>query len=150
MKRREFVNFVGLGMLATSLPIALAACTATKEPVATGTPLAGAPLTPPAATGGFAKVGDLAALDKDGALVIKVGGVDAVVMRDPGDRTKVVAVSAVCTHKGCTVAWKGDKLVCPCHGASFDAAGKVLEGPAKAPLKVLAAKVVGSDVMVMG
>ncbi len=147
MKRREFVNFVGLGLLATSLPVALAACTATKEPVATGSPLP-VPVKPEA--GGFTKVGDLAALDKDGALAVKVGGVDAVVMRDPGDKTKLVAVSAVCTHKGCTVAWKGDKLVCPCHGASFDAAGKVLEGPAKAPLKVLSAKVVGSDVMVMG
>ena len=42
MKRREFVNFVGMGLMATSLPVAIAACGSetadtaedTTEPVA--------------------------------------------------------------------------------------------------------------------
>jgi isorenieratene synthase len=42
------------------------------------------------------------------------------------------AISLTCTHQGCTVAKKADgKLVCPCHGAVYDANGKVLQGPAK-------------------
>ncbi|GAA2721036.1 MULTISPECIES: Rieske (2Fe-2S) protein [Streptomyces] len=46
------------------------------------------------------------------------------------------AFSAVCTHAGCVVdkVEKG-RISCPCHGSAFDAAtGKVLAGPAGAPL----------------
>ena len=55
-------------------------------------------------------------------------------------RTKsgVFAYSAICTHQGCTVEYlkAGKKLVCPCHGASFDPfkAGKVISGEANSPL----------------
>ncbi|CAB5026726.1 unannotated protein [freshwater metagenome] len=53
-------------------------------------------------------------------------------------RTKsgVFAYSAICTHQGCTVAYLGKKLVCPCHGGSFDPfkSGKVVAGPPKRPL----------------
>jgi cytochrome b6-f complex iron-sulfur subunit len=42
------------------------------------------------------------------------------------------AVSAVCTHLGCIVNEnaKRDGFICPCHGTKFDAAGKILAGPA--------------------
>ena len=53
-------------------------------------------------------------------------------------KTGVFAYSAICTHQGCTVDYfkAGKKLVCPCHGASFDpfSAGKVVSGEAKSPL----------------
>ncbi len=48
------------------------------------------------------------------------------------------AVSAKCTHQGCAVAWSGNEknpLNCPCHNSNFALDGKVLSGPAKAPLK---------------
>lgn len=50
----------------------------------------------------------------------------------------VVAVAAVCTHLGCVVKWqeKRKMLVCPCHAARFDLDGRVLGGPAPAPLEV--------------
>ena len=53
-------------------------------------------------------------------------------------KTGVFAYSAICTHQGCTVDYfkAGKKLVCPCHGASFDPfnAGKVVSGEANFPL----------------
>ncbi len=46
------------------------------------------------------------------------------------------ALSAVCTHLGCVTRHEPerDRIVCPCHGSSFDLRGRVLGGPAPAPL----------------
>lgn len=49
------------------------------------------------------------------------------------------AVSAVCTHLGCTVQYFNSdrRFHCPCHGSVFAADGKVLHGPAPRPLEWL-------------
>jgi Rieske Fe-S protein len=44
------------------------------------------------------------------------------------------ALSPVCTHLGCVVDLQGAALVCPCHGSTYDRAGRVLQGPAERPL----------------
>lgn len=44
------------------------------------------------------------------------------------------AVSAVCTHLGCTVDLAGQGFHCPCHGSVFDKSGTVVSGPAPSPL----------------
>ena len=44
------------------------------------------------------------------------------------------AVSPICTHRGCTVEVQGPRLVCPCHGSTYDRAGSVLKGPAQRAL----------------
>jgi cytochrome b6-f complex iron-sulfur subunit len=44
------------------------------------------------------------------------------------------AVSAICTHLGCTVNLAGQGFHCPCHGSVFNANGAVVSGPAPAPL----------------
>jgi cytochrome b6-f complex iron-sulfur subunit len=44
------------------------------------------------------------------------------------------AVSAVCTHLGCTVNLVGKGFHCPCHGSVFTQDGAVVSGPAPAPL----------------
>lgn len=48
----------------------------------------------------------------------------------------VHALSAKCTHLGCTVnRVDGGKIYCPCHGSVFDAVtGKPIQGPASTPL----------------
>jgi thiosulfate dehydrogenase [quinone] large subunit len=60
------------------------------------------------------------------------GNPDIVVRQANGS---LVAHSAVCTHAGCTVGYQGGQIVCPCHGAVYDAqTGAVISGPASAPL----------------
>lgn len=51
-----------------------------------------------------------------------------------GPRT-YAALSAVCTHQGCTVdGFSAGRLVCGCHGSTFDLSGAVVVGPATSPL----------------
>jgi cytochrome b6-f complex iron-sulfur subunit len=61
----------------------------------------------------------------------------------------LVAYSAVCTHQGCTVAYKNGQLACPCHGSVFDPAkgAAVVAGPAPKPLPEIPVKVEGGEVV---
>jgi cytochrome b6-f complex iron-sulfur subunit len=74
------------------------------------------------------------------------GGPAVLVHLDNGD---FVAYSAVCTHQGCTVAYKNGQLACPCHGSVFDPAdgAAVVAGPAPKPLTEIPVKVQGGDVV---
>ncbi len=44
------------------------------------------------------------------------------------------AMSAVCTHLGCSVNGVEWGFLCPCHGSRYDVNGIVLHGPAPRPL----------------
>jgi glycine/D-amino acid oxidase-like deaminating enzyme/nitrite reductase/ring-hydroxylating ferredoxin subunit len=50
---------------------------------------------------------------------------------------KLQAVSAVCTHLGCTVGFNAEDATwdCPCHGSRFATDGTVIQGPATANLQ---------------
>lgn len=50
------------------------------------------------------------------------------------DARGVYAVTAVCTHAGCTVAAGGPGFACPCHGSGFTIEGELSNGPASSPL----------------
>jgi Rieske Fe-S protein len=60
-----------------------------------------------------------------------------------------VAYSAVCTHQGCTVAYQGGQLACPCHGSVFDPSNgaRVVAGPAPTPLPRIPVKVESGEVV---
>jgi Rieske Fe-S protein len=101
------------------------------------------PSTPAASAGGSEEAaagtgGEAIARESDvapgGAVKFKDGGRDAVLVHLDGG--EFVAYSAVCTHAGCTVAYKDGQLACPCHGSIFDAANgaEVVSGPAQTPL----------------
>lgn len=61
---------------------------------------------------------------------------------------QVVAFSAICTHKGCTVAPEDGILKCPCHGSTYDqATGDNTGGPAPEPLPEIAVSVKDGSVV---
>jgi thiosulfate dehydrogenase (quinone) large subunit len=52
-----------------------------------------------------------------------------LLIRQPGG--ELTAMSAICTHAGCTVGYQSGQVVCPCHGATYDPhSGAVTGGPA--------------------
>ena len=152
MKRREFINWVGLGVLASSLPVAIAACQSPEEGSTASTSTSSEPkLDKSPRADGFAAVGTLAELDSTGAISDKKFIRDSViVVRDPADPTAVMAVTSMCTHQGCTVEWDKESalLVCPCHKSKFKADGTVDSGPATKPLTQFDAKIDGELVLV--
>ncbi len=48
------------------------------------------------------------------------------------ERQRLYAISARCTHLGCTINWFGDlrAFKCPCHGSQFHSNGANFAGPA--------------------
>ncbi|MGA9382243.1 MAG: ubiquinol-cytochrome c reductase iron-sulfur subunit [Phormidium sp.] len=151
MNRREFLGWVSVGAVASSLPVAIA----TFLPDSNNSANAETPLTNTlftiAQASSFKSVGTVAALDKDGQILNKKSPVGSVlVIRNPNDSNSLIAVNPTCPHEGCTVKWKkSEKLFdCPCHDAEFATDGKVLKGPAKKPLATYQAKIEGNSVVV--
>jgi len=77
-------------------------------------------------------------------------GTSLYVERNPADPSSVVALSSICTHKGCDVLWvsASKQFKCPCHGGTFDKDGVNVSGPPKRPLRKIDSKVVNGDVQV--
>jgi cytochrome b6-f complex iron-sulfur subunit len=167
MQRRSFLTYFTVGWAASCFPLVLSACT-TDTKTETKTTDAKATDTKPstdskatesktpaesstapseaADKGGkdFTAVGTVAQLDKAGS----VGNDKVLVIRNPANKSQLLAVNPVCTHKGGIVKWDGKNFECPLHDAHFDAKGKVKSGPATMPLATYTAKIVGDKVMV--
>lgn len=134
MKRRDFINWVGLGGIASSLPVAIAACSS-------GTT---------SASKDWQTVGTSAELDKTGQLLAKSSPDGPVLVVGTSKAANLTAVNPTCTHAGCTVGWKAEtkKYICPCHDSEFGIDGKVQKGPATEALKTYAVKIEGNSVLV--
>lgn len=145
VSRKAFVRLgtlLGVGAAASSM---LAACGAGPGDGARG-----------GRTGG--RAGDRAS---DARTIARASGVrpgTAVRFEDPEGNPAVlvrlrggdlVAYTAVCSHEGCTVAYKNGRLVCPCHGSVFDPSNnaRVVRGPARLPLPKVRFAVEGGDVV---
>jgi glycine/D-amino acid oxidase-like deaminating enzyme/nitrite reductase/ring-hydroxylating ferredoxin subunit len=66
---------------------------------------------------------------------IEVAGQPVAVYR--GQDGQLTAVAGKCSHMGCEINWNGAETSwdCDCHGSRFAPDGRVLEGPALAPLQ---------------
>ena len=77
-----------------------------------------------------------------GFAIVALGAERVIVFNDA--QAKLRALSARCTHEGCTVQYKADESIiwCACHNGRFALDGRVLSGPPPRPL--LAYKTTGS------
>jgi cytochrome b6-f complex iron-sulfur subunit len=60
------------------------------------------------------------------------------------------ALSAVCTHLGCTVQYRNDlrQIWCACHNGLYDLNGRNVSGPPPRPLEVFSVHARGDDIVV--
>jgi cytochrome b6-f complex iron-sulfur subunit len=147
MDRRTFLSWVGIGTLASTLPVAIAACTSEKTETTAAKP------SDPVAKDrpdGFSVVGTVKDLDQTGFIQDKgFAGGPLLIVYDPTNKAKLVAVNSTCTHKGCIVDWKADnkEFACACHGSKFKLDGSVAAGPASKPLTTFIARTEGDSVL---
>ncbi len=84
--------------------------------------------------------GPLSDLPPGEGAVVDIDGEKVAAFRD--EAGVVHAVSPICTHLRCVVAFdpeQGD-WHCPCHGSRFGIDGEVVKGPARKPLRKVATK----------
>jgi cytochrome b6-f complex iron-sulfur subunit len=60
------------------------------------------------------------------------------------------AMSATCTHLGCTVQYRPDlhEIWCACHNGMYDLNGRNISGPPPRPLEAFEVQVRGNDIFV--
>lgn len=139
VKRREFFNWAGIGLLASYFPIALAACSTEQKSDHTSgketTTKANANLPD---GDGYIAIGPAQKLNNEGYLIHNKSNL--IVFRNSDN--SLSTVSLLCTHQGCKVDWQKSSsiLYCPCHGSEFTAEGKVVKGPAQSPLSNIEVK----------
>ncbi|MBI5831385.1 MAG: Rieske (2Fe-2S) protein [Armatimonadetes bacterium] len=83
------------------------------------------------------------------AMVFKFGGRPTLLIHHPDSTWS--AMTAVCTHLGCTVAYQADqnRIHCACHGGVYDPkTGANVSGPPPKPLKTYAVAVAAGKVVV--
>lgn len=83
-----------------------------------------------------------------GAMLVDMAGDTIMVVRISD--TQVVALSAICTHAGCSMDYIASQklLDCACHGSQFATDGSVLRGPANRPLRVYTVTLVNNMITV--
>lgn len=138
MDRRTFLNWVGVGCLASSLPVVLATFSLKEQQ--------------PANAADYKQLAKVSQLKTSGKILIKSGVPTPVllVLPDPQNATNVIAVNPICTHQGCTVDWNPSEsnFLCPCHKSRFAKSGDVVRAPATAPLATYDVKIDGDLILV--
>ncbi|QKW49314.1 Rieske (2Fe-2S) protein [Streptomyces buecherae] len=106
-----------------------------------------------AGAGGPGPATPTAPVDLGAPDAVPVGGTklyreDRLLVAQPA-KGQFTARSAVCTHSGCTLSKIEDgEAKCPCHGSRFDpVTGKVLDGPAGAPLPAVPVRLEGGKLV---
>lgn len=140
LNRRQLLKRAGLVTAGVAASGVLAACgSGDGGPTNDDTPSE----TTGAGSGALANVSDV---PEGGALSVKDAEGNELLLTQASAGT-IVALSAICTHQGCTVKGDGGELVCPCHGSVYDLSGANVSGPAPKPLSEVDVHVVNGEVL---
>lgn len=92
-----------------------------------------------------AKVGDL---KPNGSKIFRFGSRPALLLLT--GEGEYHAVSAVCTHLGCTVQYRTDlrEIWCACHNGTYSLDGRNISGPPPRPLESFLVNIRGSEIVV--
>ncbi|UJP40474.1 QcrA and Rieske domain-containing protein [Cellulomonas palmilytica] len=133
LDRRQLLRGAGGVTLAAAGAVVLAACGGSGSGDGTTTdgagPGAGPGAEPGAGDGALAQVTDVPV---GGALLVEADGTKILLVQETAGT--ITALSAICTHQGCTVQPADTELHCPCHGSTFQLDGTPVSGPAEEPL----------------
>jgi Rieske Fe-S protein len=91
------------------------------------------------------KVGDL---KPNSGKIFPFGSRPALLIMDAAGSYR--ALSAVCTHLGCTVQYRGEthQVWCACHNGTYDLNGRNVSGPPPRPLEAYDVHVRGDQIFV--
>lgn len=140
MDRRQFLTWVGVGTLASSLPVVLAACNPQKEAETPSTD--NLEIDKSVRPDGFQAIGTVEQLEQDGKIFDRASAAQPILVVHNSETNTLTALNPTCTHAACIVELDAANkvLACPCHGSKFALDGKVLEKPAPEPLPVFETK----------
>jgi Rieske Fe-S protein len=138
--RREALYTIGV----TATAALCGGCTSSGDP---GVPTA---ISEMCGANACLRISDNPELELVGGIVFVTAGSRKLFVQRVSE-TELTALSAVCTHAGCTVTYNGsDRFDCGCHGSSFDSAtGAVTRSPANRPLDDFEVVLAGDDVTIM-
>ncbi|GAC1323213.1 MAG: hypothetical protein NVSMB25_19310 [Thermoleophilaceae bacterium] len=137
---RRAILLQGVGLASLAALILGGAATLTRgsyrgraRALGSGSPAAGAAGSPKPTAQGALPQGAVNIGPSGGLIVGR-----SAIYKDPGDGQdnllirqgdgSLTALSAVCTHQGCTVAYQGGQILCPCHGGVFNGRTGAVEG----------------------
>ena len=145
MERRTFLNWVGVGMLGSFLPVAIAACQSDETNTSAAEPETEA-IDTSIREDGFQALGTVEELEADGQILDRKSAPKPVMIFRHPDTNELVAINPMCTHQGCTVQLNAEakELGCACHGSKFAFDGKVTNPPATENLDVFEVKQEGN------
>lgn len=108
-------------------------------------------IVPPAATdlgGDTVVAGKVGELQANSAKIFRFGNRPGLLIHTAGGEYR--ALSATCTHLGCTVQYKADqhRIWCACHNGQFDLSGRNIAGPPPRPLESFEVHQQGEDLVV--
>jgi len=92
--------------------------------------------------------GKLSDFAKDSGKIIRFGKKPVILIRSANGELR--ALSAVCTHLGCTVQYRKDlELIwCACHNGKYDINGRNISGPPPRPLDPYTVIVKGDEIFI--
>lgn len=126
LTRRKFLKTVGGAVTLTAAPILLESCAAGLA--AYRGEFDGKTITIPQSEA-------VALAAPNGVMLVRAPNFPIAIALRRLEGKGLIALSTVCTHKGCEVRLMPEAFECPCHGSAYARDGAVVEGPATQPLQ---------------